>query len=184
MLKIDQALQQLARKWEWQLQHTRDRQVRVQIHGHGGWWEWTGYWTADQEVFVCCSFLPVNLPEERHQESAELLARINYRLLVGNFDLDLRDGEISFRTSTMLHRGQIGSAELQNLVIYNLSTMDKYLPAILAVAFGDKSPTKALDDVLHKIEQEQEETQANEEESPAVPRGDLLRRLQAAPSNN
>jgi hypothetical protein len=75
---------------------------------------------------------------------AELLIRINYGLAIGSFDMDLRDGEVRFRTS--LDVRDVGlSDDLNRPVVYtNLSMMDRYFTALSTVCEGKKTPVEAL----------------------------------------
>jgi hypothetical protein len=83
------------------------------------------------------SVLPSRIPEERRDAVALLLTRINYGLIVGNFELDLDDGEVRFKAS-----GPTGTP-LPPLVATVLGQTDRWLPALEAVA-GGEDPASAF----------------------------------------
>ena len=53
--------------------------------------------------------MPIRVAEEQRQIVAELLARINYGLNIGNFELDMTDGEIRYKTSIDVEGGELTS---------------------------------------------------------------------------
>jgi len=83
---------------------------------------------------------------------AELLTRANYGMLIGNFELDLDDGEIRYKTSIDMEGLVPLSAEdrsvskllWKSLVYANVLTSDQYLPAIKSVVEGHAEPAEAL----------------------------------------
>ena len=102
---------------------------------------------------------PVNVPPERALAAAELLTRINYDLVIGNFEMDLGDGEIRYKTGLDVTGADLSLPLVQNAVYLNVLMMDTYLPAIMAVAYGDVSPLEALSRIGGPAEPEPSEQQ-------------------------
>ncbi|MEI8291002.1 MAG: YbjN domain-containing protein [Verrucomicrobiota bacterium] len=90
------------------------------------------------------SFIPTKTPADRRPAIMELLTRINFDLSVGCFELDLADGEIRFRTSTILPGTDITTGIIEHLLRSNLSIVDERFPQIAAVLFSGASPEDAL----------------------------------------
>jgi hypothetical protein len=90
------------------------------------------------------SFIPTKTPADRRPAITELLTRINFDLSVGCFELDLADGEIRFRTSTILPGTDITPGIIEHLLRSNLSIVDERFPQIAAVLFSGASPEDAL----------------------------------------
>ena len=88
--------------------------------------------------------LPDKVPEERRAAVGELLARINYGLIVGNFEIDLTDGEVRFKASVDFGGGEPSVALLKPLVATSLAQFDRWLPALRAVAGGQEEPAPAF----------------------------------------
>ncbi len=68
--------------------------LSMEYEGENGRWPCYAQAHADQDRYVFYSVIPVTAPEGRRIAVAELLTRANYGMLIGNFELDLDDGEI------------------------------------------------------------------------------------------
>ena len=94
--------------------------------------------------FLFYSVCPVKVPEDRLLAVAQFLTRANYGIVIGNFELDLDDGEIRYKTSIDVKDDRLSSALCKQLVYTNLVMMDRYLPGIMAVIYGGLSPEGAI----------------------------------------
>jgi hypothetical protein len=108
----------------------------------------------DEETaqFIFYSVCPVNVPENKRLSVAEFITRANYGLLIGNFELDLVDGEVRFKTSIDVKDDRLSSALFQPLVYTNVVMMDRYLPGIMAVIYGGVSPENAIAQIENEPE--------------------------------
>ena len=184
MHNIVQAVRRLCRSHDWHTQQLDDRRLGLTIQSEHGHWRVILGWTDNQHLFICQSISPLSVPEPRRGVVAEFLARVNYGLLAGNFDLDFSDGEVQFRTSTLLHQGRIGPDELKSLVDFNLSMMNDTLPALVAVSFGDKSPVEAIDEMEAGKRNSEAEVPHEEPAALASPHSERLRDLGLPPASN
>lgn len=74
--------------------------------------------------------MPVDIPEPHRYAVMELLTRVNYRLAVGHFELDLDDGEVRY-VHRQLTDGKAPSADLLlTLMRIGLDTVDTWYPGI------------------------------------------------------
>ena len=74
----------------------------------------------------------------------EYLTRVNYdRLVMGNFQMDLSDGEVQFRISKDVELSVISPEIVEQLTTFAIEDMDKYLPGMLDV-IGGRTPEAAL----------------------------------------
>ena len=114
-----------------------------------------GLWTCYAEIreeffqFTFYSICPINVPAHKRAAVAELLTRLNSRLQLGNFEMDFDSGDLRYRTSLSLDGGAavgdaLDTALLKPLVYINVNMMDLFIPAIMAVAYGQTSPVVAL----------------------------------------
>ncbi|MBS1260941.1 MAG: hypothetical protein MAG453_00258 [Calditrichaeota bacterium] len=106
----------------------------------------------EKRQVVFYSILPNKTPETRRVETMEFITRANYALGVGNFELDLDDGEVRFKTSIDVEGGTLSPTMLETLVYLNVLTMDRYLPGLNAVMFADTDPRAALREVKDELE--------------------------------
>ncbi len=100
--------------------------LRLWFRGHHGEWICLAQSRLEQQQFVC---------------------RANYGMIVGNFEIDLDDGEVRYKTSVDIEGVTATRQLIQNLVAPNVITMDRYLPGLLSVAFGGKHPAEAIAEI-------------------------------------
>jgi hypothetical protein len=110
--------------------------------------QWSFFCEArdDEARLIVYSLLPLVAPPERRAEVSELVSRVNFRLTLGNFELDLGDGEVRFRTSIDVSGDRLSGALVRNLVVANIDTMSRYLRPLLRVAQGYATVAEALAD--------------------------------------
>jgi len=130
--------------------------LRTSFGGDSG--EWTCYAQAQEEQkrFLFYSICPVKVPEEKRVAMAEFLTRANYGLITGNFEMDFSDGEIRYKASIDVKDDRVSAALIRNLVYANVLTMDRYLPGIMSLTYGDVSPAQAIALVDGDSEQHEE----------------------------
>ncbi len=85
-----------------------------------------------------------NVPDKKLLLVAEFIARANYGLNLGNFDLDMEDGELGYKVSVDLEGGQLSTDMVGNMVGAGVSTMDQYYPGLMAVLFSNATPEEAI----------------------------------------
>ena len=83
-------------------------------------------------------------PEQKRAVAAELLNRINWRLVVGNFEMDVADGEIRYRTTLDARGGELTDEMVECTIRTNLTTIDRFYPAIMTLLWNDLSAEDAL----------------------------------------
>ena len=142
--------------------------INAGCKGDNGQWRIKLGGLNDFTVAILSRF-PIDCPEAKRSVCAELLTRINFMMLVGCFEMDYDDGCIFYKT-TVPYDGELPQHELLNkLLSLNLSTMDRYLPAIMSVIYARTSPAKALAD-LAKAEKRAKQTKAAKPKLAAKPR--------------
>ena len=113
----------------------RDGSVRVVVDAtEGAGWS---------RVLVYCIYSTF-APEQRRQAVSEAIARINYATNFGNFEMDLKDGEVRVRT-VLEGDGFVGEPMIDRAVRKSLDLADQYQAALLAIAFGNSAPKDILD---------------------------------------
>lgn len=94
---------------------------------------------------VIHSRLAMNVPEKRRLAMCEFLTRANYGLLLGNFEMDLDDGEVRYKTSVDLEGvTDVPGAVIRHLIGANIATFDRYLPGMCSVLYADTQPAVAI----------------------------------------
>jgi hypothetical protein len=129
----------------WPFSQSEDEPIlNLVFQGTNG--EWVCYAKAREEEnqFVFYSNCQVNVPANKRQAMAEFLTRANHGLVIGNFEMDFEEGLIRYKTSIDVESDRLTPALVKQVVYANVITMDKYLPGIMKVIYGDVSPKEAI----------------------------------------
>jgi hypothetical protein len=129
----------------WTFSQVEDHPIlHLPFQGDNGRWSCYAEAREEFEQFAFYSVCPVNAPADRRPAVTEFLTRANSGLLIGNFEIDLADGEICYKTSLDVGDAELTPALVKNAVYMNVLMMDQYLPGIMAVLYGEISPREAL----------------------------------------
>lgn len=118
--------------------------IVAEILGDDGNWRVFIQITDDDETRLVAihAHHPVRIPEGNRLKVAELLTRINYDLMVGNFELNLDDGAVLFKTTLDLADGQLTQAMFERMYEMNGHAMNRYYANILSVGYGNSEPVE------------------------------------------
>jgi hypothetical protein len=129
----------------WSYSQANDRPViHTRFTGENGRWNCAAIAGPQDEDLLFLSLVPCNAAPARRAACAELLARINFGLTHGCFELDFDDGEVRFRTSVRL-TDDVPAELVDHLVFSNLCTVDRFFGAIMKVLYADANPKAALE---------------------------------------
>ena len=90
----------------------------------------------------------LNAEENDRPKVGEFLHRANYGLMIGNFDFDYRDGEISYRIPIFCGRDEFAPPTYEQIdfaVIIGLMMISKYGNSLIKVIFGLAEPEDAVE---------------------------------------
>ena len=133
---------------DWHFEQLPEKPIlRMGFRGDNGTWRCYAQARERQQQFVFYSVLDINVPEERRQAMAEFLTRANYGLIIGNFEMDFRDGEVRYKTSIDVEGDRLTPALIRTMVYLNVLMMDRYLPGIMKVAYGGGDPAAAIAEI-------------------------------------
>jgi len=88
-------------------------------------------------------------PRRAAARSTEFVARANYGLLLGNFEFDVNDGELRYKTSIDLEDSTLSQAQFPQPPVRSLAALDRYLPHLQRVMQGTADPAAAVADAEH-----------------------------------
>jgi len=103
---------------------------RMPVRGIRGEWICIVRVFPESQRLLVYSILPENIAEERRPRIAELFVRINYGLVLGNFEMDWADGEIRYKTSMDVEDITPTATVLRNLIFSNFFSTDRYFEVI------------------------------------------------------
>lgn len=94
------------------------------------------------------TILPMNVPEDRRAAVSEYITRVNYTLLLGNFQMDLSDGELSYKTVGVFEEETgLPDSVVTRLTYVGFNMFDKYMPGVFAIIYGGKTPAEAFAEI-------------------------------------
>ena len=102
---------------------------------------------VDLDQFIFYVIAPIKAPAAMRPAVAEYITRANFGLRIGNFELDYSDGEIRYKSSLDFEGVELTPELLKNAIYPAVHTMDFYLPGLLSVLYGSKTPEDAIDEI-------------------------------------
>jgi len=145
MGKIFETVLEFFRETGWNFNIAIDgKMIELNVGGNNG--RWKCYADAKEEInaYVFYSICPINVPENKLSAMAELIARANFGLLFGSFELDFKDGEVRFKIVSDFCGISPTKGSIKKATLLNVMTMDRYLPGIMGVTYSDISAELAI----------------------------------------
>ncbi len=102
--------------------------------------------SANQEFFFY-AYASIRVPEELRSAAAEYLARANYGLRIGNFELSFADGTVRYKSSLDFTDAALTPALISNAIYPAVYILDEYLPGLLKVIYGNAQPADAIAEI-------------------------------------
>lgn len=156
---------------DWDYEQIPEQPVlTVGFEGHNGKWLCYAQARETEQQVVFYSVLPVNVPLKFRAAAAEFITRVNYGMIIGNFEMDYEDGEIRYKTSVDVEDTELTLPLVRQLVYANLVITDHYLPGLMRVIFANYSPLAALE----SLEFMPEDDDSVEDDAPPGTNGKLL----------
>jgi hypothetical protein len=111
---------------ELQYERIDNQLLRLSIRGEQG--TWVTIVRTDEEIHHCIvySVYPQAVAEHKRTALAAFLIQENYDLTTGNFEMDLSDGELRFRSGINVGQGQLTTELFRQLITANISVMEHY----------------------------------------------------------
>jgi hypothetical protein len=132
----------------WYPQQLDDKTIhRVYFAGKKGELRCYAQIRVDLEQFLFYVIAPVKTPEPMYNHVAEYITRANYGLRIGNFEMDYSDGEVRYKSSLDFEGQPLTPTLIKNAMYPAVHTMDLYLPGLLGVMYGNKTPAEAIREI-------------------------------------
>ncbi|MCS7035701.1 MAG: YbjN domain-containing protein [Saprospiraceae bacterium] len=100
-----------------------------------------------QQTLIFTVF-PSIVPESQRLRVSEFITRANYGLVVGNFEMDMGDGELRYKV-TYFYDNMFPNSETVFLksLFTSFHMMNRYLPGIMAVIYANVLPQVAVNQI-------------------------------------
>lgn len=145
MTGLMEQLCQFLKHDEWHYSADEDRGVVLaNVRGDNHHYNCMFVTTETPRRLTFYSHIGNEVPEIKRHRMCEYLTRANYGLVLGNFEMDMSDGEIRYRTSIDLSDADLTHKQLMTLVWVNLFTFDRYYPGVLKIMYGNTSAADAI----------------------------------------
>lgn len=152
------AVETVLEKHGWKFYVLGNETLRIDINGPTANWVVLVKCLEEYQQLLVYSVCGNKPTVEKFGVMQEFLTRANFGLKLGNFEFDLQDGEIRFKTGIQFAGGVSPEATIEQYLLINIMTMERYLPGILKVIFTDVSPVEAI----ASIEETQTDLTTNE----------------------
>lgn len=105
----------------------------------------------ENNQLIFYSVIPSRVPKESRAPVMEFITRANYNLLIGNFEMDMEDGEVRFKTSVDVSGDSLSIALVKNMIYFNFIAIDRHLESLMKVMYGNMSAKKAFEEAVEKM---------------------------------
>ena len=134
---------------QWEFERSSDDEICLSVMG-----VWTNYdvslsWMKDFEALhLACAF-DLKVPNSRIVETTKLLSLINEQMLIGHFDVWMKEGTVMFRQALMLNGGAVPTGEqLECLMVSALEACERYYQAFQFVVWAGHDADRAIEGAL------------------------------------
>ncbi len=104
--------------------------------------------------------LPMNIPEKSREAVSSFLTRANYGLLVGCFQMDFSDGELTYNAAGCHDEDDALSDDvIRRLTYVGFNMFDRYLSGVFAIVYSGMDPEQAYEDIERAIRERYEREQ-------------------------
>jgi hypothetical protein len=101
--------------------------------------------THDSDLIQARVHYPVSARDHKIRPLvAEALARANHGMSIGNFDIDMDSGEISYHLGQVIGGNGLNDEIVGGAFSTAISTADRYFPAVMRVMFAGHTPADAV----------------------------------------
>jgi len=120
----------------------------VVLSGKNGTYRLIAKTRNKDNFFILYSTCPIIVPKNKISTISEFINRANYNMLTGKFEFNYDDGEIFFTTTLNFEKIELYDTSIfEHLFRLNFIMMDKYLPAVMEILYGNKTPKEAIADI-------------------------------------
>lgn len=97
-----------------------------------------------KDFYVSYAHIDLNADEDSRKEVAEYLTRANYGMSLGNFELDMSDGEIRYKVAIDCDHCQLSSQMIEDSLYNPILMFQRYGDEMIKVMMGTESAEEAI----------------------------------------
>jgi hypothetical protein len=146
MSAMDKVIEFLTNDGNWRFQVDRERSL---VHTTGDSSEGSFRIAIDVKEDLCTLIVyvlsPVRVPEgNKRLQVAEFITRANYGIMIGNFEMDFRDGEVRYKGALEYADGDLTIMMIEKLIEKCAYTMARYFKGLMKIIYADMDPATAI----------------------------------------
>ncbi|MDP4160314.1 MAG: YbjN domain-containing protein [Bacillota bacterium] len=128
--------------WEFDFDN-RNEIIKLEIRGVNANFHSFLLVDEEQESLLCNTHINQKIPHSTRLEVCDFMSRVNYELANGNFEMDMDNGEIRYRTFLDLADAEPSKDQILNIVWNGVLGFDTYYPGLMKLVYGDCSAEDA-----------------------------------------
>ncbi len=129
--------------WRFNLDQ-RNEIVQLEVRGVNANLRLIVYVDEEQESFLCNTHTNLKIPYAKRLQICEFMNRVNYEMVNGNFEMDMEDGEIRYRTSLDLSGAEASKDQILNLIWNGAQSFDTFFPGMMELLYENCTPEQAV----------------------------------------
>lgn len=134
---------------DWEFERSGEDEINITVSGAWADYNVSFSWMEDFEALhLACAF-DLKVPQRRIAETMKLLSLVNEQLLIGHFDLWMKEGVVMYRQALLLNGGAEPNGEqLECLLVSALEACERYFQAFQFVVWAGRPAQEAIDSAL------------------------------------
>jgi hypothetical protein len=145
MGKLITAVEQYLENDDWNYEKIEDKDIiKAKIKGKNASYRLFFQAREDDDWLRVYVISESNIPEGKRGEIAEFITRANYGLQIGNFEMDMDDGQIRYKVSVDVEGSSMSNEMVRNMILVGVTMIDRYFPGLMSVSFAGISAKDAI----------------------------------------
>jgi hypothetical protein len=125
--------------------YPEENRVTLTMSGKNANYRFTARISHEGEYLQITANYPFFVREEKLRPStAELITRANYNMLLGKFEMDMKDGEVRFHVSHAIEGTTLSTEVVERHFMTAFFTIDRYFPALMQHLHAGYTPEDAV----------------------------------------
>ena len=132
---------------DWKYEELSEGVYRSGIRTNEGTYRIIHHAKDEDQRLIVMVFVESCVAERSRQSALEYLMRATYNMVLGNFEMDMDDGEVRFRISADFNHGGLSAEAIAHMTYVAIAMMDRHYLGLMGVCFGGKTPEEAIAEI-------------------------------------
>jgi len=146
-------VEQVASINDWAFSRDGEDEISIAVTGMWAIYQVSFCWMEDFEALHYSCAFDLKMPGERNSEAIKLLSLINEQLLIGHFDIWMKEGSVMYRQALLLNGGvEPTGKQLECQLSSGLDACERYYQAFQLVVWAGYGAKEALESALFETQ--------------------------------